>query len=53
MSEPKVARLTDRELATISELAVRYFLGWRAKPIGARRFPAFEASVRRALEERP
>lgn len=41
---------TDRLLATISELAARYFNGWQPKAVGVRRFPAFEDVVRTAMD---
>lgn len=42
--------VTDAQLAAISEAAARYFCGWKKKPVGERRFPAFEARVREILE---
>ena len=46
--------MNDSQLAEISELAARYFCGWKPKPVGERRFPAFAKDCykrARALEE--
>lgn len=44
--------MSDRQLAEISEIAARYFKGWKPKPIGER-IEQLETAVRWALGEEP
>jgi len=42
--------MTDHQKAQVSELIARYFMGWKRKKIGERRFRRIENLIEQILE---